>query len=724
MRADALGLFWEDLPKLPKGPKEDEKYLPPPATWTRPDYLPFLQEAMLFDIPLMTDDDLLAAWRAQHELVFDIECYINYFLIAFKDKITGKSIYFERINEGDWNQDPRKFMWIMLNMTVKGFNSNNYDMAIAALALANKSNYQMKAATNMIIGEGYKPWQVLRKLRIKKLDSDHIDIIEVAPLSGSLKIYGGRANTRKMQDLPIHPEVELSDSQIAVTRYYCINDLDTTIDLDNEIQKDLKLREQMSEEYGIDLRSKSDAQIAEAVISHEIEKITGRKPVKPNIEPGTAYRYNIPVWMSFRSPLMQNVLNIVRNTVFVVSEKGSIGMPPELASLKINMGASIYKMGIGGLHSTEKGATHFSDELYQLEDDDVESYYPRIILNLGLYPQHLGRVFLEVYNTIVERRLHAKHTGDKDTANSLKIVINGSFGKLGSKYSIFYSPDLLIQTTLTGQLALLMLIEMLELEGIPVVSANTDGIVSKCPRRLMGRRDEILQEWQDITAFKLEGNEYKALCSKDVNNYFAVKNDGQVKAKGTYSEPGLRKNPTAPLCARAVEAFLGKGILVEETIRNCTDISQFISVRSVSGGAVQVTYQQHEEVVAMEVMEAQLRATGWVTYMGDHNWIKQEWVDEGKPYEKMGVPMNTAFGTSKWEPIEHEYLGKAIRWYYAHVEEGQHRRFIYAKNGNKVPKTDGAKQLMEMDGSIPKDLDFDWYIDEAKRILKDVGYPL
>ena len=42
--------------------------------------------------------------------------------------------------------------------------------------------------------------------------------------------------------------------------------------------------------------------------------------------------------------------------------------------------------------------------------------------------------------------------------SSKKIQINGSFGKLGSKYSLLYAPDLLLQTTITGQLALLMLI--------------------------------------------------------------------------------------------------------------------------------------------------------------------------------------------------------------------------------------------------------------------------
>jgi len=39
--------------------------------------------------------------------------------------------------------------------------------------------------------------------------------------------------------------------------------------------------------------------------------------------------------------------------------------------------------------------------------------------------------------------------------------------------------DKMLQVTITGQLVLLMLIEMLEDAGISVISGNTDGIVSK-----------------------------------------------------------------------------------------------------------------------------------------------------------------------------------------------------------------------------------------------------
>jgi hypothetical protein len=754
MRADALGLFWQDMPKI-KLIKEDEKYLPPYPTWEKASYLPFLKESLEFKVDLMTESDLIASQISGNVLTFDIESYINYFLIAFRDEETRKVIYFERIADSDgmsnWNADPRKLIWIFQSFTLVGFNSINYDMTVAALAIAEKSVAQMKAATNMLIAEGYKPWQVLKKLKLKKIDSDHIDIMEVAPLAGSLKIYGGRAGVRRMQDLPFHPSTVLSSDQIAITRFYCVNDLDTTGLLYSKLLKDIKLRKEMSAQYGVDLRSKSDAQIAEAVIAHELEKVLIHPPRKPIIEPGTVYKYKVPGWMAFQTPLMQSVQKLLSETLFVVSEKGSVGLPPHLANMKLRIGNSTYTMGIGGLHSNERSTSHFSNENVQLSDHDATSFYPFIILNNELFPQHLGRPFLTVFRTIVMTRLKAKDSAAeffeksrnetdetlkaeylrkaKDfqrTADSLKIVINGTFGKLGSMWSIFYSPDLLIQTTITGQLSLLMLIEMFELNGIPVVSANTDGIVVKCPVSKFAVRDQILKAWEDTTNFNLEANFYSALCSKDVNNYFAVKSNGDVKGKGAYSDPGLRKNPTTTICAQAAAEFLKNGTPVEDFINKSSSINDFVSVRNVKGGAVSVTYRDtgEEGKVDLTTMKDQLLRTGWVEYEGG-SWIKQEWIDDHKAYDRMAVSLRNAYNEARWTPIHHEFLGKAVRWYYATQDTGMHTRLLYAKNGNKVPKSDCAKPLMELplNNALPSDIDLEWYYSEAKRILKDVGHP-
>ena len=91
----------------------------------------------------------------------------------------------------------------------------------------------------------------------------------------------------------------------------------------------------------------------------------------------------------------------------------------------------------------------------------------------------------------------------------------------------------------------------------------------------------------------------------------------------------------------------------EDTIRTCTDLTQFLTVRSVTGGAI--------------------------------------WKDQ--------------------------YLGRVVRWIYS--TDGE--KITYKKNGNKVPKSDGSRPVMEL-CDFPTDLDYDRYTEEANGILEDIGF--
>lgn len=658
-----------------KASKTSAKREPPEPVWLSPDYLPGLEEARQFNVPLFTDQELVQAATEvytkgeRHKLVFDIECYGNFFFIGFLSPSTGKVVCLE-LSE-DYDLDIAKLKWIFDWFCVVGFNSNHYDIFIAAMAVNGCSTAMMKSATTAIIEFNERGRDVLKHYKTKKLDCDHIDLREVAPLFGSLKIYAGRMHAERMQDLPFHPDTVLSEPQRAITRWYCVNDLSNTKLLMEKVDKELTLREEMGKQYGQDLRSKSDAQIAEAIIGAEIQKFNHMRPQRPDIEPGTSYKYRVPSFIKFQTPLMQEVLRKVWSADFIVSEHGNVGLPQELKDINITMNGSTYKMGIGGLHSSERSAAHYTDENYKLVDKDVTSYYPAIILNLELYPHHLGPNFLLVYRSLVERRIQAKREGNKTVADSLKIVVNGSFGKLGNKFSILYSPDLLTQVTITGQLSLLMLIERLELNGIPVVSANTDGIVIKCPRNKEDLLNQVVSQWESDTGFDTEETLYSAIFSRDVNNYIAVKDpstweegselDDKVKTKGLFAKTGLSKNPQNEISVLAIKELLINGTPIEETVRRCNDISKFINVRTVKGGAVKL-------------------------------------YGEGEPV---------------W------YLGKAIRWFYATDVDGP---IVYAKNGNKVPKSDNAQPLMDMPDHFPTNVNYEWYEKEAMKILRKSDY--
>ena len=64
-------------------------------------------------------------------------------------------------------------------------------------------------------------------------------------------------------------------------------------------------------------------------------------------------------------------------------------------------------------------------------------------------------------------------------------------------------------------------------------------------------------------------------------------------------------------------------------------------------------------------------------------------------------------------------MGKVVRWYYAKNEVGT---INYVLSGNTVPRSEGAKPLMDLPVCLPEDLDYKWYINEANEILKEIAF--
>lgn len=511
---------------------------------------------------------------------FDTEIYTNFTLFLFREIESGVVTSFEHPFDLEGLAE-----YVRTHRLIT-FNGMGFDIPLLMLVLQGADAARVKHAANRIIVGHLKPWNFEKEFMVtlNPPELDHVDLMEVAPLTGSLKLYGGRMHSKHLQDLPIPPDVLVTEAQKAELREYCANDLETTIDLYHALKEPLALREQMTAEYRMDLRSKSDAQIAEAIIKQEVEKKLGHRLQKPGSMEGNRYLYTVPEWMDFDA---FDILDDIKRAEFIVNDKGSVLIPDELKAKKLELGKGVYRMGIGGLHSSETCQTVEANEEFGIADFDVTSYYPTIILNQRLFPPHIGEEFLEVYKGIVERRLEAKRKKNKSVAESLKIAINGSFGKFGSKYSTLYAPGLMIQVTITGQLALLMLIEALALTpGITVISANTDGVTCRYHRSLEEPMMQAVRAWELRTGFQLERADYRGLYSRDVNNYIAIKTDGEVKTKGVYGKGlPLHKNPYAQICSQAVIDKVLLDASIEGTIYAARDIRKFVCIRKVAHGA-------------------------------------------------------------------------------------------------------------------------------------------
>ena len=625
-----------------------------------------------------TDQELHTA--KGNVLVFDIECYPNYFLVAFQDYVSKKIVTFD-LFPGRKVFDYHKLLWVMHNFCVVGFNSNRYDIPMVWLALSGATLDDLQEATVKLIQNNVWAKELQAEYHFRIGNTNHIDLIDVAPLKGSLKAYAGRLHAPRLQDLPYAPQTQLIEQQADDIKVYCINDLECTALLLKDLEPQLSLRQSMSEEYGIDLRSKSDAQIAETVLCSEVAKLNHQWPKRPKIPAGYSFKYKVPDFVSYKTPVLQNMLERIRKSVFVLNDTGHVITPPEMQTvignkkkplnhIVLNIGNAVYKMGIGGLHSSEKSKCIIPDKDSTLSEIDATSFYPATIRGQELYPPHMGRNFLLAYGSIVDKRIAAKKLvaeleNDENRKDELKIaktemnskktVILASFGKFGSKWSNLYTPSFMIQITISGQLALLMLIERITAADITIVSGNTDGVDVLCPKNRRKDLKRIVTQWENECNFQAEETFYDALYKRDVNNYIAFKSNGKLKQKGFYKKPGLQKNPTLEICSDAVIEFLKNNTPIEQTIKNCKDITKFVITRNVKGGAF-----------------------------------------------KDGV-----------------YLGKLVRFYYAAKEPGT---INYIMSGNKVPKSDGAQPLMDLPEEFPDNVDYERYIAESIDMLYDIGY--
>lgn len=601
---------------------------------------------------LMTDDELLAGVGGT--LIVDTESYPNYWLCAFRDVKTKKVIRLEP------PFDPRKLSWIMHSYKTVGFNSIKYDLAMIWAAFQNQDPEFLKSVSNALINNMWRS-EAEKEFGFKIYPTSHVDLIEVAPLTGSLKLYGARLHSPRIQDLPFEDTKYLSDEEKEIVANYCIgSDLPTTELLFNFMKERLELRADISMRYKEDVMSKSDAQIAEAVICKEIMNRTGKYPKKSEIKDGYTFKYDKPSYIQYATPDLQKLLADILECDFVV-EFGNVTRPPALKDRTVSVGKLKFKFGIGGLHSCEECIAYKADAEYSIKDRDVTSYYPDIILTLGLYPENIGPVFLDIFRGFKNERVNAKRNKQFTYDKGLKIFINGTSGKLNQQFSRLYSPKSYIQMTLTGQLSILMLVEILVCNGFEVISGNTDGIVIYCKNSDEEKLNYWIKLWEDATQFKTEETQYSAYYAQNVNSYFALKLDGSVKVKGSYAEVGsqsgtqLDTNCATLICSDAIKNLLSKGMPIEKTIMECKDITRFVEIRNVKGGA-------HKD---------------------------------GR------------------------YLGKVIRWAYFKNEIGT---INYVTTNNKVANTDNASPLMDLPEVFPTNINYQWYIDKANEILYDIGY--
>lgn len=621
---------------------------------------------------------------AKRMVVYDAEVFPNWFCFVLSDGEKCKVYSSARGNI------PDLVAKIGNNLVLAGFNNFSYDDVLFRAVCNNPKiapETLFKLSQRIIVPGTEQESDANFKARYSKTPWAYsIDVFQLLNGKGSLKEHACRSAAEDVGESP-YPfgEPLPPEGYESVERYCCLDALNTAKKL-VELWPMVTLRTTLSEmfELGDRVYCLTEQGIAQATFlklhrdrtgqySGEVRAASGQHP--DNLCRRWALSAIVSPKVHYSTPAFQSMLTRFASGHAVAEDcngqKWGLSCPTLPADLAVDLAGHRFQLGVGGLHSLDGPGRWASDARKQIVDLDVTSYYPSIIIEDKLFPGHMGPGFVEDMRRLRDLRVAAKRAGDKKTADALKIVINATFGKLNDLYSPLRSVPNAMRVTINGQLYLLMLVEMLHAEGATILSANTDGVT------ILWDRDDIalclpgvIDAWQKATGFELERTDYTAYARRDVNNYVAAgkgKKGLEVKVKGAFflteaQGYGLGVKP-------GPESGKGDGLIIKRAA---------------------------------------------VAYLANGTPIA-ETVENGKPHEFIFYQRCKNGGTLEFD---RQPIGRLARWY-ASICGGVIRRQNPNRSYATIPHGHSATLAMRLD--VGKDLDKQYYIDEAEKLVKETS---
>lgn len=461
---------------------------------------------------------------------------------------------------------------------------------------------------------------------------------------------------------------------------YNINDIESTSELLNRCKKDIDLRIAIEDEYGVRVLSKDGVNIGMKILTQKYLEKTGLtwQDIKDLRSPMSVIPLKdvILPFIKYDSPILQRVLDDMKNQIVSPGRKGYEN--------KFVFNNLRYSVGVGGIHSVNSPEIIIPRDDEMLIDIDVASLYPSMLIEYEFYPKHLGKEFLEVYKQIKDERIEAKHNGDKVKNETLKLALNGLSGNLQNEHNFCYSPFAVMQIRINGQLLLLMLAEKLTQIGCRIVQANTDGLFVLLKKDVYSKVNSICREWEQLTKLTLEEDRFKAMYQYAINDYFAITEDNKVKEKGMFiTAVKLGKGLTPKIIPKAIISFFKDGIPVEDTIKNCTDIRDFL-MSEKTGKQWHVEYMNEEQ---------QRTNRFYASTNGGYLW--------------------------KWKDTGHKE-GEIITYTEPYV--GEHKYKASARQYQNMLTASGVTLLNKFDDKPIEErkINYRYYIMEAYKIIRDL----
>ena len=511
------------------------------------------------------------------DYIYDIEIYPNIFLVCAENINTKQKLSFEISIRKIQTQQLVEF----LNQDIRliGFNNKNYDdlmlqKFLECLHLKGKDLVQAlkKHSDNLITRENYSKF-CKKFVKVPTIDLFLLNHFDNDNRRCSLKELEFVFNMNNIQELPFDYTQPIPVTEFDILVKYCWNDIEATFKLYNYSIQELELREELG---GKELLSFNSPKLGERSFCQAMikinptfeQKLQNKSPRKEIKLADVIFSY-----VEFKSIGFQKLLEYFKSKVITDTYKVFSELPFDTLTLieghynvyktkgvqknlNINHNGFEFVFGTGGIHGCIEPGIYEADQEHDILDIDVASFYPNLGIKNKLYPEHLGVEFCDVY----EHRYHERGNYAKGSTlnKSIKLELNGVYGKSNSKHSPFYDPKYTMSITINGQLLIAMLAEQL-MNHSQLLQANTDGVTIKVLKSDLPKIQEILNWWENLTSLTLETANYSKMVIKDVSNYLAIYTNGKVKRKGaafkTKAELELHENHSGVIVQEAISAY-------------------------------------------------------------------------------------------------------------------------------------------------------------------------
>ena len=443
-----------------------------------------------------------------------------------------------------------------------GYNIREYDSYIFKGILAGFNPYEIN---EHIITKGLKGYQFSNVFREYPLIT--YDLLQ---LNTSLKqLEAMQGHNVYESDVDFRLKRKLTPAEIRETVKYCRNDVEETINLFTQLKSGFDSRLELINEFKLPLSemSKTNSQTIATILGAE------RRDCKDE------FNLNFPPYLK-RIKKYKHIVDWYKK--FKTTKEFTDEEKKELYSEKLSTEVAGVKhdFGWGGLHGA---IPKYYGEGYYLHID-VNSYYPSLIISHNYFSRAVDSEGSERFKMVYHENLRLKNFPElKKKRNVYKLICNSTYGCFKDKYNALYDPLMANNICVTGQLALLLLIEMLEAH-CQLIQSNTDGLIVKLASlddyELI---DDICWEWEQLTGVKLAFDPIiTRIYQKDVNNYLFINEDGEVESKGAYVKSLSALDNDLPVVNKALKEYMVNGTPVEDTINSAEELVDFQKIVKLS----------------------------------------------------------------------------------------------------------------------------------------------